>query len=198
MTESPREGITLGDLAVTARDEAVPVVVDAFVGIYRWHAKRTLRDVSVVRAARVDGAIVGISMLERLTPSVAYVYYLAVRKDSRRRGLGALLLDDALDGFVRGGARVVYGAAEKKNTGSIALFVSRGFRTVERRELGYQQGGLGAWGLRSRMWLVSGEVLMGRRFAPEPPGTSEGPTGPVTRGREPVSRATGSQSEDRT
>jgi len=157
------------DLTGADRERAVPVIVDGFVGIYRWHAKRTLREVSVVRAAEVNGDVAGIAMLERLTSSVGYVYYLAVRSAYRRKGIGGLLLDDAVAGFVREGVRVVYGAAEHDNTSSIALFVSRGFRAVERRELGYREGGLGAWGLRSRMWLVSGEVLLGRRFAPEPP-----------------------------
>jgi ribosomal protein S18 acetylase RimI-like enzyme len=160
--------IKLVDLAGDDRQRAVPVVIDSFVGIYRWHAKRTLREVSNVRAAIVGGEVAGIAMLERLTPSVGYVYYLAVRRSDRRRGIGARLLDDALAGFGVDGIRVVYAAAEEDNTESIALFLSRRFRTVERRELGYREGGLGAWGLRSRMWIVSGEVLLGLRLAPEP------------------------------
>jgi ribosomal protein S18 acetylase RimI-like enzyme len=163
-----RSQVTLVDLTDAERDRAVPVLIDSFVGIYRWHAKRTLQEVSLVRGAEVNGEVAGVSMLERLTPAVGYVYYLAVRTAFRRQGIGARLLDDALAGFVRDGIRVAYGAAEEDNTSSIALFRSRGFRTVERKELGYQEGGLGAWGLRSRMWIVRGEVLMGRRFAPEP------------------------------
>jgi len=158
----------LVDLVGPARERAIPVVIDSFVGIYRWHAKRTLRHVSVVRAEQVGDDVVGVSMLEHLDPEVGYVYYLAVRAAYRRQGLGRLLLDDALARFVREGIRVVYGAAEEENAGSIALFLSRGFRIVERRERGYREGGLGAWGLRSKMWLVSGEVLLGRRLAAEP------------------------------
>ncbi len=103
-------------------------------------------------------------MLETLTPEVGYVYYLAVLATHRGEGIGALLLDDALGRFRRGQIRVVYGAAEAENTASLGLFRSRGFRPVERRELGYAEGGLGAWGLRSRMRLVHGEVLMGKRL----------------------------------
>lgn len=158
----------LVDLVGPARERAIPVVIDSFVGIYRWHAKRTLRNVSVVRAAQSGDEIAGIAMLERLNPEVGYVYYLAVRAAFRRRGVGGLLLDDAIEAFARNGVRVVYGAAEEENAGSIALFLSRGFRVVERRERGYREGGLGAWGLRSKMWVVSGEVLLGRRLAPEP------------------------------
>ncbi|MGI0129266.1 MAG: GNAT family N-acetyltransferase [Thermoplasmata archaeon] len=156
------------ELAGSDRERAVPVVIDSFVGIYRWHARRTLREVARVRAVEVGGEVAGISMIQPLVPGVGYVYYLAVRRAFRRRGIGGALLDDALRAFQGDGTRVVYGAAEEENAGSIALFLSRGFRVVERRELGYREGGLGAWGLRSRMWIVSGEVLLGRRLAPEP------------------------------
>lgn len=156
------------DLVGADRERAVPIIIDSFTGIYRWHAKRTLREVSLVRAAVLDGEPVGVSLLERLVPEVGYVYYLAVLAAWRRRGVARILLDDALAGFDRQGVRVVYAAAEEDNAPSLALFRSRGFRLVARDEPGYREGGLGAWGLRSRMRVVSGEVLMGLRFRPEP------------------------------
>lgn len=165
MTGPPK--VELIDLPAGSRERAVPILIDSFVGIYRWHAKRTLRDVPWVRAARRGGETLGVSMLEPLTPEVGYVYYLAVLAAHRREGIGALLLDDGLERFGRGGIRVVYAAAEKENTASLGLFRSRGFRRVERRELGYAEGGLGAWGLRSRMRLVHGELLLGKRLDTE-------------------------------
>jgi ribosomal protein S18 acetylase RimI-like enzyme len=156
--------VVLIDLPHETRDRAIPILLEGFEGIYRWHAKRTLREVTRVRAATIDRQVVGVSMLEPLTPDVGYVYYLAVGREFRRRGLGGVLLDDALRWFRQLSATVVYGAAEEENSGSVALFRSRGFRTVERRELGYAEGGLGAWGLRSRMRLVYGEVLLGVRL----------------------------------
>jgi ribosomal protein S18 acetylase RimI-like enzyme len=158
-------GLRLTDLTGDARERAVPVLNEGFVGIYRWHAKRTLRQVTLVRAAELDGALLGVSLLERLTPEVGYVYYLSVSASHRRRGIGGILLDDALAGFRRDGVEVVYGAVEEDNDASLTLFRSRGFRVVERRETSYRDGGLGAWGLRSRMWLVGGEVLLGLRIA---------------------------------
>lgn len=166
MTDVPR--LVLTDLSGEARERAVPILKEGFVGIYRWHAKRTLREVSKVRAAEVQGTILGVSLLEPLTPEVGYVYYLSVGLAHRRRGIGGVLLDDALSIFRRNGFRVVYGAVEEDNEASLALFRSRGFRLVERKETNYRDGGLGAWGLRSRMWLVGGEVLLGLRLAPEP------------------------------
>jgi ribosomal protein S18 acetylase RimI-like enzyme len=169
VTEDQR--LALIDLVGDARERAVPVLKEGFVGIYRWHAKRTLRDVSMVRAAEVDGTILGVSLLERLAPDVGYVYYMSVGLTHRRRGIGGVLLDDALRIFRRDGARVVYAAVEEDNEASLALFRSRGFRVVERKETSYRDGGLGAWGLRSRMWLVGGELLLGLRLAPEPAGS---------------------------
>ncbi|HTS32331.1 MAG TPA: GNAT family N-acetyltransferase [Thermoplasmata archaeon] len=162
------------DLVGEDRERAVPVIVDSFEGIYRWHAKRTLREAGEVRAAVLGGEVAGVSMLERFVPEVGYVYYLAVAARHRRHGLGRLLLDDALSRFDRLGVEVVYAAAEEDNVASLELFRSRGFRTVERKELGYKEGGLGAWGLRSRMRVVWGEVLLGKRLRP----TSGGATAP--------------------
>lgn len=158
-------GLELITLDGDARQAAIPVIKDGFVGIYRWHAKRTLGSVSVVRAARLNGEVVGVAMLERLVPEVGYVYYLSVRLPYRHRGIGRALLDDALARFRAEGIEVVYGAVEVDNEASISLFRSRGFRQIERKEASYREGGLGAWGLRSRMWVVSGEVLFGLRLS---------------------------------
>jgi ribosomal protein S18 acetylase RimI-like enzyme len=159
----------LVDLAGADRERAIPVVRDGFEGIYRWHAKRTLRDIERVRAIEADAEIVGVSMLERLLPEVGYVYYVAVLTSWRRRGQATRLLDDALAWFSSSGARVVYSAAGEENTASLSLFRSRGFRVVARDEATFRDGGLGAWGLRSRMRIVYGEVLLGLRLRPEPP-----------------------------
>ena len=150
------------DLPEGDRELAIPIIKESFVGIYRWHAKRTLREIGRVRSARLEGQLAGISMLDRLTLEVGYVYYLAVGEAFRNRGVGGALLDDAITLFRSEGAHILYGAAEEENTPSIRLFSSRGFRVIERDEIGFREGGLGAWGLRSRMMLVHGEVLMGR------------------------------------
>jgi ribosomal protein S18 acetylase RimI-like enzyme len=161
-------GPVLIDLEEEARNRAEPLIKEAFEGYYRWHAKRSLREVPVVRGAELDGELVGVSMLERLAPEVGYVFYLAVGLGHRGRGIGRALLDDAIERFRTEGVEVVYGAVQAENAPSLALFRSRGFRIVERKEPGYREGGLGAWGLRSRMRLVSGELLLGLRVAPSP------------------------------
>ncbi len=156
----------LRELKGLARDAAIPVLKEGFVGIYRWHAKRTLRTVSTVRVVEVDREIVGFALLERLSPEAGYVYYVAVSRAARRQGVGGRLLDDAIRRFRSQGVQVVYAAVERGNRASRGLLRSRGFRSVARKELHHREGGLGAWGLRSRMWIVSGEALFGLRIAP--------------------------------
>ncbi len=165
------------DLVGEARDRAIPILKESFEGIYRWHAKRTLHEIATVRAIEVDGTIVGASMLDQLLPEVGYVYYVFVGEHHRREGIGGRLLDDALARFRSNATRVVYAAAEEENVASRELFRSRGFRLVDRSERNWQEGGLGAWGLRTRMRLVSGEVLLGLRInapAARPTGSASG------------------------
>ncbi len=154
------------DLAGEARERAVPVVRDGFVGIYRWHAKRTLREVPVVRAFVRGAEVVAVSLLDLLAPEVGYVYYVIVLSPLRGTGLGGRLVDDALAIFRARGVEVVYAAVQDDNVPSRRLFERHGFRAVERKETGWREGGLGAWGLRSRMRLVPGELLLGLRVAP--------------------------------
>lgn len=165
-------GLRIVELSRAARESALPTLREGFVGVYRWHAKRMLSRVPSVRAALQDGLIVGVALLDRLEPEVGYVYYLAVGERQRRRGVGGALLDDALERFSRDGCEVVYAAVERENAPSVALFRSRGLRLVQRDERSYRDGGLGARGLRTRMRIVSGELLFGRRLLPPPSGGS--------------------------
>jgi len=147
-----------------ARSQAVPTLRDSFVGYYRWHAKRTLREVDQVRAIREGKRVVALVMFEELVRGVGYVNYLAVARDHRREGMGKRLLDEALAVLRRRGSFIVFSAAARSNRASIALLESRGFRRTRRSERSWVDGGLGAWGLRSRMHIVAGEVVLARRW----------------------------------
>jgi ribosomal protein S18 acetylase RimI-like enzyme len=152
------------DLAGTERERAIPVLRDSFVGIYRWHAKRQLREVDRVRGI-VDGSeVVAASLLTKLVPEAGYVYYLAVASARRRQGLGRRLMDDALEWFRQEKVEVVYAAVEDDNPPSLSLFRSAGLRIVTKDESSYLDGGLGARGLRTKMWIVPGELLLGLRL----------------------------------
>jgi ribosomal protein S18 acetylase RimI-like enzyme len=163
-SDAPDPTLRLIDLVGEARDAAIPILKESFTGYYRWHAKRTLREIAEARAAVRNGTIAGVALLEPLLPQVGYVYYLFVARTERRRGIGGRLLDDAIRRFRRSGAVIVYAAAETENRPSVRLLESRGFRATARKELGWQDGGMGAWGLRSRMRVIGGEVLFGLRL----------------------------------
>lgn len=160
----PPHGLQRVSLVGEERDRAIPILKESFVGIYRWHAKRTLRLADRVRALVLGEEVVAAAVLQRLAPEAGYVYYIFVGRAHRRQGLASLLLEEALALFRSEGAQVIYAAAEEDNAASIALFTRHGFRRVGRDEPGYREGGLGAWGLRSQMMVVSGEVLLGRRL----------------------------------
>ncbi len=164
LPQSP--SLRISELNGRAREHAIPILKESFTGVYRWHAKRTLREIATVRGAKVGRDIVGVSLIENLLPEVGYDSYIFDGRATRRRGVGARLLDDAVGRFRRGTASVAYSVAT--NRASAGLLRSRGFRRVARRELGWREGGLGAWGLRSRMRIIAGEVLFGRRLDRSP------------------------------
>ena len=161
---TPPAEIRLREISGDARPDVLPILKESFTGYYRWHAKRTLLEIERVRVADWDGVVAGAALLERLVPEVGYVSYLFVGTNFRRRGIGATLFDDAIGWFRRQGVLVVYTVAEPENRASIALIRSRGFRKTERKETGWRDGGLGAWGLRSRMRIIGDEALFGLRL----------------------------------
>lgn len=164
-TRAPRSAGTIEELAGPDRDQVVPILKESFTGYYRWHAKRQLREVPVVRALRVGGEWWGAAELDRLAPGVAYVYYVFTARAHRRQGVGSALLDDALQRFRQEGASIVYAVVGARNRASLGLFRSRGFRSVGADEPNWREGGLGAWGLRARMRIIAGERLLGRRLS---------------------------------
>lgn len=179
----PAARIRLGELSGSARTAVEPILKESFTGYYRWHAKRTLHEIEHVRVARSDRTIAGAALLERLVPDVGYVSYLFVGTKIRRRGVGAALFDDAIRRFRRQGVRVVFAVAEPGNRPSIALMRSRGFRKTERKETGWKDGGLGAWGLRSRMRIIGDEVLFGLRLDAPPKRSPTTPRADGLKGR---------------
>jgi ribosomal protein S18 acetylase RimI-like enzyme len=163
-SDRPPPRIRLRGLSGSARSGVLPILKESFTGYYRWHAKRTLLEIERVQVATLNRTIAGAALLERLVPEVGYISYIFVGSGFRRRGVGAALFDDAIRKFRRQRVLVVYAVAEPENRASIALIRSRGFRRTERKETSWKEGGLGAWGLRSRMRIIGDEVLFGLRL----------------------------------
>jgi len=64
---------------------------------------------------------------------------LAVREPTRRRGIGAALLDAALDEGRRRGAHAIYLEVRDSNAAARALYASRNFEEVGRRRMYYRK-----------------------------------------------------------
>lgn len=155
MTESAQ---SIVDVAPADRVLLEPILEESFEGWYLRHSKRTLHEIGTVRAAWAEGEPLGLSMLKTLNGGLGYVYYVAVARAHRRRGLGGLLLDDALLHFSALGLKTAYASVE--NDESASLFSSKGFRKTDFGEVSGKYGLLKAFAMYRSMVAVPGEVLL--------------------------------------
>ncbi len=121
---------------------------------------RTLRSVSLVKAATVAGATAGIIMMKTLASRTGYVYYIAVLPEFRRKGVAGRMLDDALAHFTSKGETPVFTTVREDNIPSFALFRSRGFAEMTSEEMSSAYGWLGASRMRYEMRAVAGETVL--------------------------------------
>jgi ribosomal protein S18 acetylase RimI-like enzyme len=128
------------------------------------HSKRTLRDIELVRAAMSASKSVGLVMLKTLGKNVGYVYYIAVAKANRKRGIGKLLLEDALRSFKASKVAEVFASVEEDNEPSEALFASEGFTRTSFGEVSKKYGSLHTANMYREMLVVPGEVLLSKRI----------------------------------
>jgi ribosomal protein S18 acetylase RimI-like enzyme len=160
-----RPEIEIIDVPQAERTRLHPILEESFEGLYLWHARRTLQNIEVVRAARTaEGEDAGLIMLKLLTEGAGYVYYVAVPPRFRRRGIGGRLLDDAISYFAQKDVRDVYASVEEDNVESKTLFGSRGFERVTGSEMAERYGRIRSLLMYREMTVVMGEVLMGKRL----------------------------------
>ncbi len=141
------------------------ILEESFEGWYLMHSKRTLRDIEVVRAAMSSGKPVGLIMLKTLEESVGYVYYIAVAKAHRKKGIAKLLLEDALRRFKASRVEEVFASVEESNKPSEALFASEGFTRTSFGEVSKRYGNLHTLNMYRVMLVVPGEVLLRKAIA---------------------------------
>jgi len=108
------------------------------------------------------GKAVGLVMLKTLGKGVGYVYYIAVAKANRKRGIGKILLEDALRHFKASSLEEVFASVEEDNEPSEALFASEGFTRTSFGEVSKKHGSLHALNMYREMLVVPGEVLLRR------------------------------------
>lgn len=156
------EELSIRDVPPAERSSLDGVLEESFTGIYLRHARRTILEVPTVRAAFQGTRPVGLSMLKTLPEGVGYVYYVAVAKESRRKGVGSKLLVDALELFAGMGMKEVYASVGGENLESNALFKGHGFRRTDYAEVSRKYGVFKAVSMYRSMFVVPGEHLLVR------------------------------------
>ena len=153
------------DVPPGERERLVPILEESFEGLYLWHAKRTLRGIGVVRAARTpEGEDAGIAMLKTLSEGPGYVYYVAVPPRFRRKGVGGRLLEDALAYFAAKGSPEVFASVPDDNDASKGLFSAKGFERVKESDVAQKYGRFKSFVMYREMMVVPGEVLLVKRL----------------------------------
>jgi ribosomal protein S18 acetylase RimI-like enzyme len=157
-----RENVPIIDVPKGKRAGLEWILEESFEGWYLMHSKRTLRHIELVRAAMSSGKAVGLVMLKMLVEGVGYVYYIAVAKASRKKGIGKLLMEDALRHFKDSGVKEVFASVEEDNKPSEALFASEGFARTSFGEVSKKHGSLHTANMYREMLVVPGEIVLRR------------------------------------
>jgi ribosomal protein S18 acetylase RimI-like enzyme len=152
--------VELVDVPPSSRAGLDWILEESFEGWYLMHSRRTIKDVEIVRSARVSGKPVGLVMLKMLEGNAGYVYYIAVARAVRKQGIGKLLLEDSLKRFKESGATEVFASVEKDNEPSEALFASEGFAKTSFSEVSEKHGSLHTLNMYRVMTVVPGEILL--------------------------------------
>jgi ribosomal protein S18 acetylase RimI-like enzyme len=155
-----QENLAVVDVPKGKRAGLEWILEESFEGWYLMHSRRTLRDIELVRAAISSEKPVGLVMLKTLERSVGYVYYIAVARAQRRKGIGKLLLENALLQFETSNMKEVFASVEEDNEPSEALFASEGFKPTSFNEVSKKHGSLHTLNMYREMLVVPGEVLL--------------------------------------
>jgi len=157
---TPETELSIVDSSPEVRDQLSWILDESFEGWYLRHAKKTLRDSQLVRVSLAGDRPVGLAMLKSLDSRTGYVFYIAVARTQRRKGVAGKLLDDAIAHFREAGASDVYASVEEDNEPSLALFKSRGFVRTGFGEISKKRGAIGALVMYREMLAVPGEMLL--------------------------------------
>jgi ribosomal protein S18 acetylase RimI-like enzyme len=158
--------VEMVEVPMGERGRLLPILEESFEGLYLWHARRTLQSIEAVRAAKTpEGDDVGLLMMKMLSDGAGYVYYVAIARLWRRRGIGGRLLDDAVSHLTNGGAKDIFASVGEENEESKRLFGSRGFERVDLSEMAGKYGRVRALLMYREMMVVPGEVLLRKRVS---------------------------------
>ncbi len=151
----------------------------SFDRVYAFFAIRGRRHAWPLLVNEEEGTVV--AFLEgRLfdgSPTIGYVYFVAVDPDHRRRHLGQILVEESLKRLRERGATRVFAAVPEDNEASMHLFKNLGFEEVPRGAM-WEWYRLRSIPLQMNMMIAPHEILLARTFADPSPASVEGTTGP--------------------
>lgn len=155
---------------IEASSYAVPWAPEAFRSLLGRPHVRFL--VAEVPPADRSGAptVVGYAIV-REVGGEAELLNLAVGPSWRRQGVGAALLDRAVDELRAAGSQTVYLDVRDSNRGAIGLYRSRGFRQVAVRKHYYERPREDGLVLRLELTESGGQRVAERRTAANHAGT---------------------------
>jgi ribosomal protein S18 acetylase RimI-like enzyme len=171
--------VEVSDVPPGRRDALKGILEDSFEGWYLRHSLGTLESIEAVKAATLGGQFAGLAMLKMLDSESGYVFYIAVSKQERRKGVGGRLLDESLAYLGGRGATRVFASVEEDNAESKALFRSRGFDHTDFGEMSNLYGFAGALNKYRVMRVVPGEELLMRVLTPQTLPSTESRRPPV-------------------
>jgi ribosomal protein S18 acetylase RimI-like enzyme len=163
---TPPDDIAIVDVPLGQRAGLRWILEESFEGWYLRHSLGTLKKIELVRAAVLAGEPVGLTMLKTLEDRSGYVFYIAVAKARRRKGIAKLLLEDALRIFKSSRLKEVFASVETDNEPSETLFTSEGFKQTSFGEVSKNHGHLRTLNMYREMLVVPGEVLLRRPIQP--------------------------------
>jgi ribosomal protein S18 acetylase RimI-like enzyme len=167
LSASQDSSVLITDVPANEREELVPILEESFEGWYLRHSKRTLYEIELVKQAKVNEERAGLVMLKSLGNRLGYIYYIAVAKKFRGKGIGGKLLDSSLSYFFDRGMQEVYASVEEDNEESSRLFHSREFKRTSRGELARKYGTINSFVLLRKMLIVPGEIILFRELSPK-------------------------------
>lgn len=126
------------------------------------HAKYILKRADIALLATIDGNDAGLILVDRITSTMGYVFYIAVSRAYRRQGIGGALLDRAIGIMEEEGMKDIYAVRDEENMAAERLFGSRLFKGVSLHEFSKNYGFWQSRRLRRRMTMVFGETMMRR------------------------------------
>jgi ribosomal protein S18 acetylase RimI-like enzyme len=154
------EAVSIVDVPHAERAGLDSILEESFEGWYLMHSRGTLRKIELVRAAMLSGKPAGLAMLKILQEGTGYVFYIAVAKALRNKGIAKKLLEDALTIFRGAGVKEVFASVEEDNAPSEALFASEGFSKTSFGEISKKYGHIHTLNMYREMVVVPGEVLL--------------------------------------